>query len=167
MGTVNTPDLVRALRLRTGLSQHEFALRANMAQSAISNYESGRKVPSFGTLTRLAAAAGGSLDVSFSPARRPKRVTLASLRRKRELIAAVCLRHGASRPRVFGSIANGNARPDSDIDLLVDLEPGRTLFDIAALHDDLVELLNHEVDVVTSGAVRGRLSHVADEAIPL
>ena len=72
MGKVNTPHLVQALRLRTGLSQNEFALRANMAQSAISNYESGRKVPSLKTLTRLARAAGGTLDVTFSPSRPPK-----------------------------------------------------------------------------------------------
>jgi len=167
MGEVDTAELVRALRSRTGLSQHEFALRANMAQSAISNYESGRKIPSLTTLTRLAAAAGGSLDVSFSPARAPRAVTLASLRRRREAITATCLRHGATRPRVFGSVASGKARVNSDIDLLVDLEPGRTLFDVAALHDELVELLGYEVDVLTSGAVRGQLARVADEAIPL
>ncbi len=68
---------------------------------------------------------------------------------------------------MFGSVASGKARADSDIDLLVDLEPGRTLFDVAALHDELVELLGHEVDVLTSGAVRGTLSRVADNAVPL
>lgn len=68
---------------------------------------------------------------------------------------------------MFGSVASGKARADSDIDLLVDLEPGRTLFDVAALHDELVELLGHEVDVLTSGAVRGALSRVGDEAVPL
>ena len=167
MGKVNTPHLVQALRLRTGLSQNEFALRANMAQSAISNYESGRKVPSLKTLTRLARAAGGTLDVTFSPSRPPKPITLASLRRRRDEITALCVRHGASRPRVFGSTASGKARADSDIDLLVDLDPGRTLFDIAALHDDLLELLGREVDVLTAGAVRGRLAHVATEAVPL
>jgi predicted nucleotidyltransferase/DNA-binding XRE family transcriptional regulator len=167
MGKVDTAALVRALRLRTGLSQHDFALSADMAQSAISTYESGSKVPSRPTLTRLAKAAGGTLDVSFSAERSQKRVTLASLRRKRDVITAICLRHGASRPRVFGSVATGTARADSDIDLLVDLDPGRTLFDVAALHDDLVELLGHEVDVLTAGAVRVRLVRVAQQAVPL
>lgn len=167
MGKIDTAELVRALRLRTGLSQHEFALRADMAQSAISNYESGKKIPSLPTLTRLASAAGGTLEVSISSARAPRRVTLASLRRRRDAITETCLRHGATRPRVFGSVASGRARANSDIDLLVDLEPGRTLFDVAALHDELVELLGHEVDVLTSGAVRGQLSRVADEAVPL
>lgn len=167
MGTPSTADIVRALRVRTELSQHEFALRANMSQSAISNYESGRKAPSLATLARLAKAAGGTLNVSFSPARPSRAATLASLRRKRDAITASCLRHGATRPRVFGSVATGQARANSDIDLLVDLEPGRTLFDVAALHDELVELLGHEVDVLTSGAVRGTLSRVANEAVPL
>jgi hypothetical protein len=56
---------------------------------------------------------------------------------------------------------------DSDVDLLVDLEPGRTLFDVAALHDDLTDLLGWSVDVVTLGALRGSLAHVADEALPV
>lgn len=79
----------------------------------------------------------------------------------------ICRRHGASNPRVFGSVLTGLADDDSDIDLLVDLEAGRTLFDVAALHDDLVELLHREVDVVTAGAVRGRLAHLAFDAQPL
>lgn len=139
-----------------------------MAQSVISNYESGRKVPTLATLTRLAAATGAALEVSVTPVGpRKTNVTLTTLRRHREAIDAACLRHGASNPRVFGSLANGRARPGSDIDLLVDLEPGRTLFDVAALHDELVDLLDHEVDVLTAGAVRGRLAHIADEAISL
>ena len=64
-------------------------------------------------------------------------------------------------------MARGKADVGSDIDILVDLEPRRTLFDVAALHDELVELLGHDVDVLTSGAVRGRLAHIADEAVPL
>lgn len=159
--------LVRSLRSNAGLSQHELAVRAGMAQSAISNYESGRKVPSLTTLARLAEAVGVALDVSFAPVRYPRKVTLASLRRRRRAIEAACMRHGATRPRVFGSVARGESGGDSDIDLLVDLEPGRTLFDVAALHDELVELLGHDVDVLTSGAVRGRLAHIADEAVPL
>lgn len=138
-----------------------------MAQSAISTYERGRKVPSIATLERLAAAAGVGLDISYStlPARRP--LTLAVLRRRRRAIEAACRRHGATHPRVFGSFALGTATADSDVDLLVDLEPGRTLLDVAALHDELADLLGRDVDVLTSGAVRGRLAHIADEAVSL
>ena len=53
------------------------------------------------------------------------------------------------------------------MDLLVELEAGRTLFDVAALHDDLEELLQASVDIVTQGAVRGRLADLDHDAIPL
>jgi uncharacterized protein len=160
-------ELTRALRARSGLSQQQLAARADMAQSAISDYERGRKAPSLRSVQRLAEAVGLELDISFVPARQPRPVTLASLRRRRNAIVEICRRHGALRPRVFGSVAAGRSRADSDVDLLVDLEPGRTMFDVAALHDDLVELLGREVDVLTTGAVRGRLAHVSDEAVPL
>jgi uncharacterized protein len=161
-----SPDqFVRDLRARAGLTQQALALRAGMAQSAVSAYESGRKVPSLATLDRLVTAAGDELVLSTTRVRR--RPTVASLRRRRRAIVAVCAAHGASSPRVFGSVARGEARPDSDVDLLVDLEPGRTLFDVAALHDDLTDLLGWSVDVVTLGALRGSLAHVADEALPV
>lgn len=83
MEDADPAELVRSLRSNAGLSQYELAVRAGMAQSAISNYESGRKVPSLTTLARLAEAAGVALDVSFAPVRYPKKVTLASLRRGR------------------------------------------------------------------------------------
>lgn len=164
---VGADELIRSMRARAGLSQQELASRAHMAQSAVSNYENGRKAPSLATLDRLARAAGVELDISYTPAANSRRVTLASLRKRRAEIETACARHGASRPRVFGSVARGESRVGSDIDLLVDIEPGRTLFDVSALHDDLVELLGHEVDVLTSGAVRGQLAHIANEAVAL
>ena len=97
----------------------------------------------------------------------PRVGTLASLRRKRAAILDIYRKHGASNPRVFGSMATGSAGPDSDIDFVVDLAPGRTMFDVAGLHDDLVELLGREVDILTPGSLRGRLAHVASEAVPL
>lgn len=93
--------------------------------------------------------------------------SLGELRQRRDQICAVAGRHGARNVRVVGSVARGEQTAGSDIDLLVDLEPGRSLFDLAALHDDLEELLGHQVDVLTSGAVRGRLSRLAEEAVPL
>jgi len=165
MGTLSTAELVLQLRERAGVTQTELAQRAGMAQSAISDYERGRKEPSLSTLQRLAAAV--DLDAEVSYTHRRSVVTLASLRRRRKLILEICARHGASNPRVFGSTASGSARPDSDIDLIVDLEPGRTLFDVAGLHDELVELLGREVDILTRGSLRGRLAHVEDEAVVL
>jgi uncharacterized protein len=157
--------LVRQLREQAGVTQTELSERSGVAQSAISDYERGRKEPALSTLQRLAAAVDLDLLVSYDPT--PSAKTLASLRRRRRAILETCKRHGASNPRVFGSTIKGTARPDSDIDLLVDLESGRTLFDVAALHDDLETLLGRDVDVLTAGSVKGRLAHVADEAVAL
>lgn len=165
MAARSTAELVLQLRERAGVTQTELAQRAGMAQSAISDYERGRKEPSLSTLQRLAAAVDLVAEIEY--ARAPTVKTLASLRRKRAAILEICKKHGASNPRVFGSMATGSAGPDSDIDFVVDLAPGRTLFDVAGLHDDLVELLGREVDILTPGSLRGRLAHVAREAVPL
>jgi uncharacterized protein len=61
--------------------------------------------------------------------------------------------HGAQSVRIFGSVAKGNARPDSDLDLLVQLAPGYSLLDIVAIKQDLEDLLGCQVDVVTEAAL--------------
>ncbi len=77
-------------------------------------------------------------------------------------------KHGARNVCVFGSVARGDARPDSDIDLLVELEPGRSLFDLGGLLFDLQALLGVDVDVVTENGLRSRIrAQVLQEAIPL
>ncbi len=67
---------------------------------------------------------------------------------KREEIRALAARRGARNVRIFGSVARGQAGPDSDLDLLVDLEPGRTLLDMGRLLMDLQDLLGVRVDLV-------------------
>lgn len=99
------------------------------------------------------------------PAVRPP-PTLDELRARREEILAVCSRHGASNVRVFGSVAAGNADEDSDLDLLVDMEAGRSLFDLAALIGDLEDLLGCAVDASTRVKERVR-DRVHAEAVPL
>ena len=68
---------------------------------------------------------------------------------KREAILALAAKHGASNVRVFGSVAEGSADENSDVDFLVDMEPGRSLFDLGGLLMDLQDLLGRKVDVVT------------------
>ena len=90
------------------------------------------------------------------------------LQEKRENILRIATKRGASNVRVFGSVARGEADSKSDIDLLVDLEPGRSLFDLGGLLMDLQELLGHKVDVVTERGLRERIrERVLKEAIPL
>jgi uncharacterized protein len=71
------------------------------------------------------------------------------LQENRDEILQIAARHGASNVRVFGSMARGEADERSDVDLLVDFEPGRSLLDHAALVVDLEDLLGRKVDVVT------------------
>jgi hypothetical protein len=66
---------------------------------------------------------------------------------QRETILRIARRHGATRVRVIGSRARGDARPDSDLDLLVDLASGRSLFDLLCLRDEIAEALKLRVDV--------------------
>ena len=75
------------------------------------------------------------------------------LQSKRSQILQIAARHGARKVRVFGSVARGDARPDSDIDFLVDMERGRSLLDLIELGQDLEELLKHKVDVLTDGGL--------------
>jgi predicted nucleotidyltransferase len=87
---------------------------------------------------------------------------------KRQEIINIAERHGASNVRVFGSVARGEARPDSDVDFLVTLDANRSLLDLARLLRELQTLLNRPVDVVTEAGLRPRLrSHILKEARPL
>lgn len=77
-----------------------------------------------------------------------------TLATNRQDIIAVAAKHGAHNVCVFGSVARGEAGPDSDIDLIVDMEPGRSLLDLSALWNDLNTLLGMPVDVVTEKGLR-------------
>ena len=92
----------------------------------------------------------------------------ALVRSKRREILQIAARHGARRLRIFGSVARGDASPDSDFDFLVDMEAGRSLFDLGALLMDLQDLLNCRVDVVTEKGLRPRIrERVLREAVLL
>ena len=76
--------------------------------------------------------------------------------------------HGARSVRVFGSVARRQDDADSDIDFLVDMEPGRSLFDLGGLLMELEQLLNTKVDVVTEKGLKERIrERVLNEALPL
>jgi len=76
-------------------------------------------------------------------------MTIEALQAHRRTILELASRHGARNVRVFGSVVRGDARSNSDVDLLVEIEPGRTLLDLIALEQDLEELLGRRVDVLT------------------
>ena len=94
--------------------------------------------------------------------------TLTELRSRRDEIIEVARARGASRVRVFGSVARGDATEASDIDFLVELEPDRNLLDLGGLLMDLQDLLQRDVDVVTERGLRPRVAkRVLADAVEL
>ncbi|HSK75490.1 MAG TPA: nucleotidyltransferase family protein [Thermoanaerobaculia bacterium] len=92
----------------------------------------------------------------------------ALLQKYRAEILDLAMRHGARNVRVFGSLARGEGRDDSDLDLLVTLGEGRSLLDLVGLKQDLEDLVHRPVDVVTEQALSPYLrDRVLSEAIPL
>lgn len=90
------------------------------------------------------------------------------LRSKRQEILTIAARHGARNVRIFGSAARGEAGPDSDVDFLVELDEGHTLFDLGGMLMDLEELLGRKVDLVTDGGLHWYIrDKVIREAVPL
>jgi predicted nucleotidyltransferase len=90
------------------------------------------------------------------------------LKTKRQQVLQIAREHGAYNVRVFGSVARGEAQPGSDVDLLVEMEAGRSLLDMGGLVMELQGLLGHNVDVVTERGLKSRIrDRVLAEAIPL
>jgi predicted nucleotidyltransferase len=96
-------------------------------------------------------------------------VTLDTLRREKKTeIIRLAEMSGCRNVRVFGSVATGENRPDSDVDFLVDLESGRTIFDLAKFLGDLRDLLGTEIDVVESRSIHPYIrDRVLAEAVGL
>ena len=94
--------------------------------------------------------------------------TNAILQDRRMGILQIAARHGARTVWVFGSVTRGEAGPDSHVDILVNLNPGRSLLDIVAIKQDLEDLLGRKVDVVTEAAISPYIrEQVLKEAIDL
>lgn len=158
--------LLRDARARAGLSQRELASRAHTSQPAINRYERGVVQPRADTLDRLLVACGTGIGRpgmpaggSAPPLLGPVGYLLAAHRaRVLELAAAA----GARNVRVFGSVARAEDLEGSDLDLLVDLDDGRTLLDLAGLTQELRELLGIPVDVATTEILK---PHVREQAL--
>jgi len=160
-------SLLRRARRGAGISQAELAFRAHVAQSVISAYEAGRRQPSLPTLARLIDAAGCDLIVDIQ--QQPPQLSRLSgpvgrqVRRKRRDLVAAAAAHDVTNLRVFGSVARGEDRPDSDVDLLVDLPPRMGLLGLVRVQADLEAILGARVDLVPASdlkpAVRARAEH--------
>jgi uncharacterized protein len=82
-------------------------------------------------------------------------------------IRAVVRRHRGRKVALFGSAARGDEREGSDVDFLVEFEPGSSLFDLLHLQDDLEALPGRSVDVVSVGGLKERDNRIRAEALPL
>lgn len=172
------PRLIRDTRRRAGLSQAALAALAGTSQPALARYETGATLPTLPTLERLLSACGRRLEVRTVRAAEPSIASTsvrgrlgpraAELRRHRRQLLAAARTSGVRKVRVFGSLARGDATQRSDVDLLVDLAPGRTLLDLAAFRGEAEEILGKQVDVATADMLKERIrSEVLSEALPL
>ncbi|MGH2845082.1 MAG: nucleotidyltransferase domain-containing protein [Thermoleophilaceae bacterium] len=170
--------LIRRTRTGAGLSQAELAERASTSQPALARYETGAALPALPTLERLLSACGRRMQIravqttALAPASTSVRGQLGprarALRRQRRRLLDAARERGIRRVRVFGSLARGEEAPGSDIDLLVELEPGRTLLDLAAFRRHAEEILEIGVDVATPDMLKERIrAEVQAEATPL
>ena len=158
--------LLRKARVAAGLSQAELAARAGVTQSVISAYESGHRQPALGTLAALIEAAGYELVIDVR--RQPRRLSRLSgpvgqrvRRRRRDLIAAAAA-HGVTNLRVFGSVARGTDRPDSDLDLLADVPPDMGLLGLGRVQAELEDIVGSQVDLVPAGDLKPGVRARAD-----
>jgi predicted nucleotidyltransferase/DNA-binding XRE family transcriptional regulator len=163
-------ELLLEARRRSGMTQAQLAQRADTTQSVISAYEGGRRQPSLPALLRLIAATGHSLDGSLVPAESGLMTPLSGplgrrVLRHRERIKEVADSYGASNVRVFGSVARGAERADSDIDLLLDLPAGAGLFTLGRMRRDLEALLHARVDVVPAEGLKSEARAEAESDV--
>jgi predicted nucleotidyltransferase len=89
------------------------------------------------------------------------------VRARRDQVKAVAARHHANRVRLFGSVARGEDRPDSDIDLLVDFTEDSSLFDVMHMTEELQDVLGHPVDVVSAGGLKDRDRDILQDSVEL
>jgi uncharacterized protein len=165
--TETAGSLLRRARAAAGLSQAELAARAGVTQSVISAYESGHRQPALRTLAALIEAADHELVIDVQ--QQPRRLSRLSgpvgqrVRRRRQDLIAAAAAHGVTNLRVFGSVARGTDRPDSDLDLLADLPPDMGLLGLGRVQAELEAIVGSQVDLVPASdlkpGVRARAGH--------
>ena len=164
--------LLREARQRAGLSQTELAARAGVTQSVISAYESGHRQPAVPTLAALIEATGHELVLNLR--QEPRALARLSgpvgrrVRRNRHRLVRAAAAHGITGLHVFGSVARGDDRPDSDVDLLGELPSGLGLFELGRVQAEMEDILGTRVDLAPAGSLKPQVrERVERESVPL
>lgn len=146
--------LIREARKDVGMTQAQVAVASGIHQPTLSAYESGRRHPNEQTLRRILAAA-----------RMRPSIPLALFA---DRIVDLARAHKLGNVRVFGSTLTGDDTAESDIDLLVDTDPGASLFDLAGFVEEVETLTGFPVDVMTTEQARTpHFAHILGQAVPL
>jgi uncharacterized protein len=168
MNSTSAASVLREARELSGMTQDALARRAGTSQPAVAAYETSKRTPTLATLERLLTACGRELVLDSQPDASAGRLTLAGLRRQRAKLLDAATNNGVTNVQVFGSVARREAGATSDVDLLVDLEPGRTLVDLAAFRGEAAAILGTPVDVATLDVLKPSVRKEAlREAVPL
>lgn len=170
MKNMDAAAIIALVREKSGMTQSELAARAGTSQPAIARYEAGVSVPSALTLQRLTKASGYEIQLSLVPVRASDLSSerARKLRARRSKITQLLHDAGASNPRIFGSVARGEDKEGSDIDLLVDFDLEQGLLPILHLNESLSKLLKERVEVSPLDALREVVrSEALADAVPL
>jgi predicted nucleotidyltransferase/DNA-binding XRE family transcriptional regulator len=164
--------LLRSARRGARLTQIQLADRAGVTQSVISAYESGRRQPSLPTLQALIAATGYELE--FQLRTTPRRLDPLTgpigkrVRQNRRRLLDRAAAHGIRNLTVFGSVARGEDRPDSDLDLAGDLPAGMGLVGLGRARDEFEAIIGCAVDLVPFEDLKADIrEHVEAEMVGL
>lgn len=163
----NAASILQEARRRAGLTQAELAERASITQGVVSIYETAQREPSLGTLQNLVEAAGYEMTIALAPMaeRSPLR---ASVYQNRVRLVRALRALGGRNVRLFGSVAIGTDRLDSDVDLLVDVVPSAGLFALGRMRSEAERILGITVDIVPANSLKPDVAErVLAEAIPL
>lgn len=147
------PSLVRAAREDMGMTQAALAKAAGLKQPNIAQIESGSRPVSAELLEKILTAA------DYRPS--------LALERHASQLVELGKNHGITNIRVFGSVARGQDHHSSDVDLLVDVDRGRSYFDVGAFQVEAQRLLGFPVDVVVDSGDRDGMDHVRATAVPV
>jgi uncharacterized protein len=166
-------SLIREARASAKISQRVLGERAGLPQSAVSAYENGRKQPSLPVLSRMLAATGFALELRLVPSTTPPAPAFTGpigrqLQRRRSQLRAMLEEKNFGRPHVFGSVARGDDRLESDVDILFDLPVSVGLVALAAVQREAEKLLGVPVDLTPREGLKPEVAaNIADDLVPL